>query len=497
MKRTTSWLAMAAVMLIAAFAFHACENKVDEQQTKGEVVLTIKNLTSQGPTTQLKSGIYTGLKSDEGPGIPVCSDGTPSYIMYWLTGESQEEGHKLPILQNYGGGELTVMEKLEAGVYTIERLEVYDENGNILWASPTEGSTYDELFDLPNNVSITFEVSPFTKTLLDVDVLCWQDYDYINFGYNGFDLNFIKVKTICFFGDVCTKFFREWHGKNSPYADQAGVFHDFPAIFSVDILDADGAVINDTEVNSNASWLGTGEPLCVEYADHVGVAEDYTAVINLMLPDGTSVPLDSIHFTDDDATVAALAGEDGIIDFIAGGSDCLLADADFHYALPWVPLPSTVEFTLVYPGANSYFELGNIIPDVEVGEFVTGATLAAWCGNKDLHINIGRTYLATVAPYYAIPDTSNYASVTDAQWAQLNWIANEASGSVSDIQHAIWYVLGDITLANSIATAALTHSDYIPPLGGFIVVLVDPIADITTGEVRTMGWQLAIVRFDP
>ena len=513
--RGTKYLVASAMIAMATMftMFTSCEKDPVEKAYKGEVEFTVVNPAGSADSeTNLKQGIYTGLKDGTGPGIPVCSDEEPAYIMYWLTGETA--GHQVSILQNYGNGELTAMEKLPAGSYTVERFEVYDSNDNKLWASPLEGSYYDNLFHFDHNVAFTFDVKPFEKSLTEVDVLCWQDYDFDNFGYNGFDLDKGIVKTICFFGDVCTKFYEDWHTDNSPYVEQEGVFHDFPAIFSVSIYDESGAMINDAEVNSNADWLGTGAPLCIEYLDKVGVDEEYTAEISLLLPDGSSAVVGSISFTDDDASVLALVGEDGVYDFLVGGSDCIEGNKfDANYALPWVPLPSTITFQpKVDARPVAYFGLKLESVDTEAGDFIAGETLKAWCGNDTLWIHWDDTYAANVYPYYAVPDTSLYASITDAQWNALNWLANNmpeatTSAEMDTIQKAIWYVLNQPDGENNaLAQDAVSNAaGYIPPLGGYIVVLVDPYeninqthpADSYVDYPEGPGIQLAIVRYDP
>ncbi len=87
------------------------------------------------------------------------------------------------------------------------------------------------------------------------------------------------------------------------------------------------------------------------------------------------------------------------------------------------------------------------------------------------------------------------------QWNALNWIANEVDVTVTGktaIQDAIWYILGYGGSGNSVATSALANTNYIVPLGGYIIVLIDPYHDVAVQTACAVEEiQLALVRFDP
>ena len=253
------------------------------------------------------------------------------------------------MLQNYGDGTETEVLKLDEGAHTITMFEVYDANGTIIWLSPAEGSYYDNLWSV-TGVELPFRIDKFQKHKVDIDVLCFEPYNYENFGFSWFDFDQIKVKTLCFFGDVCTKFHVEWHAENSPYNGQSNYEgYDFPSIFEVVITDEDGNVVNDLTQNSNLSWQGVGEPLCIEYPDYVGQVDNYTFTINLMMPDGTYDEVYSQEFTaeefnnTDGDPLTNFGQKDGVFDFVVGNCSYDGNDADME--LPaWVPFPSQVDF---------------------------------------------------------------------------------------------------------------------------------------------------------
>jgi len=484
-------LGILAVLFAATMIFTTSCQKDEVQNTEAQIVFDIHNPGLDN--SNLKDG---GV---DDPDKPLCGDATPAYVMVTFANYNNGVAIKIPVLSSYDVTKTQVL-KLMPGDYTVTSFEVYDANDNLIWVAPLSGSEYQQF--LTNTLDLTITVDAFKKYQFDVDVLCWQDWAFEQFGYAWFHFNKYSVKTLCFFGDVCTKFYDAWHIDGSPYAGQVSGGEDFPAIITVTVYDHNtGAVMSNPNTFSNASYLGEGEPLCIEYVDNLEDDNDqFDVEISLVLPDGSVSLLTTLTIDADEWSGNGFGGNDGVYDFLVGGKDCIYGnDYDASFGLPWVPLPSTVEFTVLYPFADSYFGLGNITPSIEVGEFVTGDDLPAWCGNKDLHIYPNHRYLANVYPYFAIPAGNQYTSVAPEKWAILNWIANEAIGvyNKGDIQNAIWYILGYNSTANALATTAMTHTDYIAPLGGFIVVLVDPTNDLTTGGLVEGKAQLAIVRFDP
>ena len=509
-----SFVAFITLMLF----FTGCEEKVPDQKTgKVDVEFVLNNPGIANPgAAALKGGM---LKSDsKDDAIPKCVDKEPATVHIVGTGPEGSFDMSLDLLLGFEDGKQTVLVKMLPGDYAITLFEVLAADGTTIYASPQEGSYYDNLFGFADNVEVDFTLEAFTKIKVDVDVLCWRDYAYKEFGYFWFKYHPYEVRTVCFFGDVCTKFYNAWsEEKGSPYAGIGVNGYDFPALFDVVVVNTDDPEHPSTASNYDELAVNeqrVGKPVCVEYLDDLEVdGETYIAQLFLKLPDGTSVLLDEIQFTDADFSetdgVSTWGGDDAIWEFAVG--DCAMAaqadDIDGIYNIPWVPLPNEVYFTLVYPNADSYFALGDIVPDAEVGEFVTHDTLSAWCGNKDWHISINHRYKANVYPYFDIPAGTQYSSVTVDQWGALNYIANEVlttnTYNINDVQQAIWYILGYNVSSNTIATTAQSNSDYIVPLGGYIIVLVDPYLDVTGVTVDDEGlkctgeYQLALVRFDP
>jgi len=486
-------------LLVSFTAFNSCQ----QQDFKSKDALASIKFTADNYGQSLLKG------GDEG--IPTCVDEQPDHVYVLIEDAlSQQTEYNLDILEQLDDGRLTAMLKLEAGKYKVIKFEVRSANDDILWASPTENSYYDNLFNFANNVVVEFTIKPFEKISTEIDVLCWHDYDYTNFGYTNFKYHEYEIKTVCFFGDICTKFYDEWHSKyyeGNPYIQQAYSTYDFNAIFSVDIYSSSNPseILNDTLINSNAEWLGIGQPLCVEYLDDKLIDnETFYAHIILKLPDGSDLDIATIEFTEDQWSGHGWGGDDGVFDFIIGGEDCIYNnDFDANYILTWIPLPDEVEFTLKH-SSDSYFAAQfTSVTGLEISEFTVGNKVDAWCGNDTVSIKYDHNYKAKVYSIYDIPTGSFYSNIDEPKQAALNWIANEIIGSgaygMSTIQKAIWYILGYADGENNaVAQQALAVTSYNPPIGGYIFVLLDPYYDNTLGTTNELGhYQLLLIRYDP
>jgi len=203
---------------------------------------------------------------------------------------------------------------------------VYDIDDNLIWAAPMEGSHYALLWGL-DGLEKTFTVKAFKKNSISVDVLCWEEYSYKDFGFNWFDFQEVTIKTMCFFGDVCTKFYDDFYNHpGSPYYGSTSDGYDMPAIFKVLIKTPDGTVINDENLNSNASWFGEGKPLCIEYPDFGDTQEKYYFEIHLAYPDNSyHLVYTSELFSAENQTWVTgdhigqnVTGAENIFDFVVG-----------------------------------------------------------------------------------------------------------------------------------------------------------------------------------
>jgi len=372
---------IAAVALVVAFS--SCEKQpaADAQQ---DVTFSINNVTNS-----LKKGIIAPDNPNDETVIPNCSEDAPAYVMLGMDGETPI---KLDVLGGLNDGTETVVMKLDAGVeHTINSFMVHSADGTLIWAAPMNDSHYAQLWSL-DGLEKKFTVEAFKKNTISVDVLCWEEYSYKEFGFNWFDFQEVTIKTMCFFGDVCTKFYDDFYNyPDSPYNREDGIDrgYDMPAIFSVLIKDkATGAILNDVNVNSNASWFGEGAPLCIEYPDFGDTDnEEYTFEIYLAYPDGSYNLIHSQDFMAEDDQIG-ITGDDGVFDFVVG--NCSYNPETSNIILPpYLFLPDNGR-VMIMPAANNgityeYFDvklLGNswnnsLFPD----ELAENEILGAYCGD--------------------------------------------------------------------------------------------------------------------
>jgi hypothetical protein len=467
--------------LILSSAFVWLQSCKEEKEAVAEISFSVDNLTDFGK----KSGDET---------IPECKDLTASYVKIFLNGK----WYTLDLV-DVGIGNETQVIKLPEGTYSIEEFIVYAENGEVLQASPHENSYYDNLFNFDNNVVVEFKSEAFHKYKITVDVLCFNEPDYDKFNFEEFVLDNSEVNSMCFFGDVCTKLWKEWSvygdAETNPYFGWPYMY-DMYAVYEVAITDQNG----NTVTNSNYPFDPKNpDVVCVEYLDYTDVADEtYHIEISLFLPDGSK---EMIYAGDvNEANVADLLGEDGVFTFALG--DCNFEGNDIEAVLPleWVALPDQIVYTLYDNGSNSYYglEIESLVGFAE-GQIKAPSKLNAWCGDKNVSVAYNHKYLANVYAWYEASNLTGY-TIDHSQVEKLNWIVNNvntliSSSSYMEVQRLIWDVLGYTSGSSTLVMPDVTG--YVPPLGGWVIVFIEPIQDLTAQSTCNHKYQLAIVRLDP
>ena len=303
--RNLKRLATSLVALFLVIAFSSCEKQPTGDALQ-EVSFNVNNVTNL-------------LKKATGPNdqmIPDCVDSLPSYVVATINGTE----YKLNVLSGLNDGTETQVVKLMAGTYSLDAFKDYAQGGTMIWATPADGSYYADLWNL-QGVAFDFDVTAFTKTKIDIDVLCWEPYFYEEFGFNWFDFQQVTIKTICFFGDICTPEYELW-GETQ---------YDFVANYRIEILDGDMMVASE----STYEWKRIAAPLCIEYPEY-GDREDETYTVNfyVMTPDGEVGPATMTLNADTgvlmidgiDVSTNDINGDedmDGIFDFVfCQGENC-------------------------------------------------------------------------------------------------------------------------------------------------------------------------------
>ena len=488
------------MLLSIPFLFASCEKPVATE--KVDVAFSIYD-----------SGSMT--KKDAGDTVLECIEGEASYVVTVIDGVE----YTLNVLTGLDGGTSTATIKFSPGDHIVSSFVVYTADGDVLWVTPLEGSYYDNLWDLIS-VDLTFNVADFTKKVVPIDVLCYRDVDYEAFGFTWFQFHAYESKSVCFFGDICSKFYPDFNSAEGPYAGQVEA-HDFIALFNVDIYGPGGELMNSaTNVGEDIN-----APVCVEYLDDTEVDETYTFVISILGPTGEVFATTEGSFTDAEwsGVDSDFGGDDDIWEFVVG--NCIADNTDAVVLPAYLALPSTGNITIkaVRHDNELHYEYFDVLLNSGFNnalyppELVDGALLGGYCGDLYNNVPIEGTYdvdvyssLGVVPPMYA-----------GYPWNSLNWLANqeyaitEAHIEGKMLQAILWFTIHDGTpgLANKIksslgltptevsdaqavASIALTHSDYSPLTGEYCLVLLDPIEG-SGPPVATEFVQLVLVRVDP
>lgn len=339
------------ILLAFAFTFAACNRDGGETPNQyAEVSFDVNNLTPTGDN---------GLK--EVPELPGCSDSTADYVMAIINGDTSY----IDIYTDQQGNLHTEVCKIylpEGEVAAVlSEFYVYHDNPPygqygpedlIVYAAPLEGSEFQQY--LEHKLNIAFTVRPFYKTIIDVDVLCYDQTYYEEFGFLGSNIHEYALYDICLFGDLCIDT-AEFAG--SVYEQQEnGLQYDVPAIMQVYITNVDGDTI---AIGDNMEWLGEGQPLCLRYTDDTETVDDYVLHINIWLPTAEGfqwVNAGSLDFQDNKEGLDL--GDDGILDFVLG--DCACEDGDYVWTQGCIEYDPMFEDSAMFYGVkitdSAYFQ---------------------------------------------------------------------------------------------------------------------------------------------
>tara|TARA_R110001583_G_scaffold39765_3_gene127423 strand:- start:692 stop:2311 length:1620 start_codon:yes stop_codon:yes gene_type:complete len=530
-----------ALGLFLAMFITSCNNDesplvLTDQQAVQEVVFDINNfLLDQVSSKELFSAKDNGEISPYDDSVPTCIDLDPSYVDVTIMGPDQAVTLYTLKLVTLNNKTETEALKLPSGGYFVTEFIVKAADGTVLWAAPMIGSYYQVLWEL-KGLNLRFDVPVFDKLRVDIDVLCYRPYDYENFGFVWFKYAVTEIHTVCFYGDICTKFFDEWHVRNegNPYFDQKFDGYDFPAIFSVKVFYKGSNVpLNDLNINSNADWNGIGAPLCIEYPDQVDIkGEIFTYEIWLAMADGTDMLIYVGEFTDtamaEIGNPDAFGGTDGVFDFTVGNCSYDGNDANLEL-LPWIPIPETadmdakVAFNEIYL-IQAKFREGTVLPAEIPGIIEEEIWYNTLCAEEFITIPLPAAYEVEFFSTLnrELPGSNFPAAYLNYPWGSINYLANNCEAYVAlygwtYVQQALWYVISpnpsgtapqpasQLGVNNQLAQEAMANPGFIPTVGDYACVLIHPLAKIdVVGKSGTEaklnspeGFQLLILRVDP
>jgi len=147
--------------------------------------------------------------------IPACSDADPIFARVVLTHDLGEIDAIVPVLSgnnNFFTGydehlEIPIPSGQNSTSVSLTEFFVYSENPQEnnefepIWAAPKAGSVYATFVNNP--LDIDFELAAGTKKYIPVEVLCFDDREVNQFGYQFFDIKPISLLKFCLFGNYC------------------------------------------------------------------------------------------------------------------------------------------------------------------------------------------------------------------------------------------------------------------------------------------------------
>lgn len=417
--------------------------------------------------------------------------------------------------------------KLEPGEYTVLNFLLYadaEEDGDedlLVNAVPESDSEFGAL--VANPLPVTFLVSAFVKTEVQVGVLCFEPSTYLQFGFAWFRVDETIGRQRWFFGDFCTKFYKDYAG--SLYGDDPKV--DMPAIFSLALYfdDNRNGQFEPDELVSHTSnetdYMTTGAPMAVHYLDPEGAGDLFELKVSIYVKTGDDAHgnpqfeyryFGSWFFMDDqfdmytnaDLTEGQFdAGTDGVYDFVLG--NCTVDAADFAFA-PYMNLPDQVSMYVgntFAPGDEGGAYLDIFLSGFNSGFDITPDTwYGSYCFDREIDISGGQTYEVNV--YSSLNRFRLPEIIRNENWDQVNWLVNHLEDfpgyTWADLQQALWeledsgyqYVPGNGTgvaadpdMVNDMVAEALAHgAGYVPMPGGWAAVTFIKTEDIINQVVH-------------
>ncbi|WPY99679.1 hypothetical protein [Christiangramia sp. OXR-203] len=269
MKKFKNYLAL---VVVAALVMTGCSI---EETSSPEI--QDENMASLSFGAVLNDLINDSQQRAHLSGFPECSDAAPAYVEVIITGAGYDGPDPLIIevsdtpgdYDDDGEAEYFTLEsdelELPAGSYMLEDFVVYDDDDNLIWIAPKDGSAMANYVDDALPTAITLNAG--TKKYVDVEVLCYDKRMVNEYGYLFFELETNIALDFCFFANYCDE-----NGRH------------FTAMYSVNIwygTDDTGAVlysgVSPTPQQTNGGEYFT-EPLCFALpmpAEGVDDDEDY------------------------------------------------------------------------------------------------------------------------------------------------------------------------------------------------------------------------------
>ncbi|MDX1602444.1 MAG: hypothetical protein R3209_05200 [Salinimicrobium sediminis] len=139
--------------------------------------------------------------------MPDCSDEEAAYVeIVLMQGENAVVGTAdNPYRVNLVSGQVFTEEdaalELTPGNYSLTHFSVYSADGNLLWLAPRGGALAEFV---NNSLPMDIALGAGVKKYVDVSVLCYDNRDVNEYGYQFFELDINEAFEFCFFANYCS-----------------------------------------------------------------------------------------------------------------------------------------------------------------------------------------------------------------------------------------------------------------------------------------------------
>jgi hypothetical protein len=385
--------------------------------------------------------------------------------------------------------------KLTPGQHSISKFLMLTEiGGTVVMAIPEENSEFGQF--VVNGVDFEFEVGEFTKTQIDVQVLCFSLEKIDEFGFFWFQTNDIVIREQCFFGDLCLKDPTDYAGSyyDDLFNPLSNYPFDLPAIYKIEVTRNLGdwsKTFSNVVVNEDNVATEFIAPLCIKYPDRVDKDDEFVFKLYIYVRVGSQFQYKYFHTWTLENDDSFETGSDGIVDFVMG--NCNLSMPDLLLP-PYQNLPTSASITISHPGDPGYWDLYvNSVNPAGNYDLPQGG-MTGWCGDQGTTITAGTKNMYIYSSLYS----TNWPAgmpFNPQDIAKVNWLFNNLgnftgfitpTGNVitSDditiaqglvIQDAIWEIIHGDTgisgMAMEMAAAAAGKENFSPLPGGWAAIL--------------------------
>lgn len=178
------------IMTLSAFlmllVFSCDQNEVADAPTGVEFLLAPDVVSSD----------YGRMQQEPVVGEGKCDLSLAAYAIVEINGENYTVD-----IKQWGSDYKTNLIELMPGTYNVQSFVVYGDDNNPLYATPMQGSVFDNFVNMP--LPIEFTVETYQKLEYNIEVLCIEEFSPPEFGFVFWNIDLKSTKNLCIFVNYC------------------------------------------------------------------------------------------------------------------------------------------------------------------------------------------------------------------------------------------------------------------------------------------------------